>query len=76
MQKRDRAIILTLIMIILVILAGIAMSAAKVEAKTHSSNQYGLFKSGGSWYYLFFDKSSEKDDGEQKKVCNTILMVK
>ena len=72
MQKKDKNIILALIIIILVILAGIAMSAVKAEAKT-PSNKYGLFKSGGSWYYRYQSTSALHKRGELAKDCIKVI---
>ena len=73
MQKKDKTIILTLIMIILVILAGIAMSTLTAEAKNHSSNKYGLFKSGGDWYYRYQSTSVLHKRGELAKDCIKVI---
>ena len=74
MQKKNKTtIILTFIIIILVILAEIAISTVKAEAKTHSSNKYGLFKSGGDWYYRYQSTSVLHKRGELAKDCIKVI---
>ena len=73
MQKKNKTIVLTLIITILIILAGMAMLAVKVEAKTHSSNKYGLFKSGGDWYYRYQSTSALHKRGELAKDCIKVI---
>lgn len=72
MQKKNKTIILTLIITILIILAGMAMLAVKAEAKT-TSNKYGLFKSGGSWYYRYQSTSALHKRGELAKDCIKVI---
>lgn len=76
MQKKNKTIVLTFIITILVILAGMAMFAVKAEAKTHSSNKYGLFKSGGDWYYRYQSTSALHKRGELAKDCIKVINSK
>ena len=70
LQKKDKTFI-TCIAIFLAVLAAIAITTISANAKV--PNKYGLFKSGGSWYYRYQTTSALHKRGELARDCIKVI---
>ena len=72
-SKETKFIVMTLISLLIIGFITIIF-ALKVDAK--ASNQYGLFKSGGDWYYRYQSTSALHKRGELAKDCIKVIKGK
>lgn len=69
-SKEIKFISITLISLLIIGFIAIIF-ALKVDAK--ASNKYGLFKSGGSWYYRYHSTSALHKRGELARDCIKVI---
>lgn len=74
MKNNHSKIWIIILSIIFFCLLIFSIVSVKAEAKT--SNQYGLFKSGGSWYYRYQSTSALHKRGELAKDCIKVIKGK
>lgn len=72
-SKETKFILMTLISLLIIGFICIIF-ALKVNAK--ASNKYGLFKSGGDWYYRYQSTSALHKRGELAKDCIKVIKGK
>lgn len=71
MNKKKLLVII--LAIILFFIAFLAILSLKAEGKTISTNKYGLFKQGGSWYYRYHSTSTLNKRGELARDCIKVI---
>lgn len=70
-KNNHRKIWTIILSIVFFFLLMLLIVSTRVEAKT--SNKYGLFKSGGSWYYRYQSTSALHKRGELAKDCIKVI---